>query len=55
MTFAARLLEQADTVVVPGAGFSPERGRDWFRIALTVEAERMGEAVDRMRRIDWTH
>jgi LL-diaminopimelate aminotransferase len=55
MTFAARLLEQADTVVVPGSGFSPERARDWFRIALTVEAERMSEVVERIRRIDWTH
>lgn len=55
MTFAARLLEQADTVVVPGAGFSPEGGRDWFRIALTVEAERMSEVVERIRRIDWAH
>ncbi len=54
MTFAARLLEQADTVVVPGAGFSPVGGRDWFRIALTVEAERMTEAGHRLRRIDWS-
>jgi len=54
MTFAARLLQQADTVVVPGAGFSSENARDWFRIALTVEADRMGEAVERLRRIDFT-
>jgi LL-diaminopimelate aminotransferase len=53
MTFAARLLDEADTVVVPGAGFSPERARDWFRIALTVEAERMAEAGDRIGRIPW--
>ncbi len=52
MAFAARLLEQADTVVVPGAGFSPA-GRDYFRIALTVEAERMAEAAERIRRIAW--
>jgi LL-diaminopimelate aminotransferase len=53
MTFAARLLDEADTVVVPGAGFSPERARDWFRIALTVEAERMAEAGERIGRIPW--
>lgn len=53
MTFAARLLDEADTVVVPGAGFSPQRARDWFRIALTVEAERMAEAGDRIGRIPW--
>lgn len=52
MAFAAKLLEQGDTVVVPGAGFSPA-GRDYFRIALTVEAERMAEAADRIRRINW--
>ncbi len=54
MKFAARLLEEADTVVVPGSGFSPERARDWFRVALTVEAERMSEVVQRIGRIDWT-
>lgn len=53
MTFAARLLDEADTVVVPGAGFSPQRARDWFRIALTVEAERMAEAGERIGRIPW--
>lgn len=52
MAFAARLLEQGDTVVVPGAGFSPA-GRDYFRIALTVEAERMAEAADRIKHIAW--
>lgn len=53
MTFAARALEQADTVVVPGGGFSP-RGSEYFRIALTVEVERMVEAVERLKRIDWS-
>lgn len=53
MTFASRLLDEADTVVVPGAGFSPQRARDWFRIALTVEAERMAEAGERIGRIPW--
>ncbi len=52
MEFAARLLEKADTVVVPGAGFSPA-GREYFRIALTVDAERMAEAAERIRRIGW--
>jgi LL-diaminopimelate aminotransferase len=52
MDFAARLLEKGDTVVVPGAGFSPA-GRDYFRIALTVEAERMAEAAERIKHIAW--
>jgi LL-diaminopimelate aminotransferase len=48
MAFAGTLLERADTVVVPGAGFSP-RGREWFRVALTVDADRMREAARRIR------
>ncbi len=50
MKFAGRLLEEADTVVVPGAGFSP-RGRDYFRVALTVEVPRMQETVKRLARL----
>jgi len=50
MAFAASLLERADTVVVPGGGFSP-RASEYFRVALTVEAARMAEAVERMTRI----
>ena len=52
MAFAARLLEEADVVVVPGAGFSP-RGRDYFRVALTVESDRMAQAMDRVARLRW--
>jgi LL-diaminopimelate aminotransferase len=52
MKFGARLLEEADVVVVPGAGFS-DRGREYFRVALTVEAERLREAATRMKRIRW--
>lgn len=50
MAFAGRLLAEADTVVVPGAGFSP-RGRDYFRVALTVEVPRMQETVRRLARL----
>jgi LL-diaminopimelate aminotransferase len=53
MTFASRLLTEADVVVVPGAGFSAA-GRDYFRIALTVEADRLRAAADRMKAIDWS-
>ncbi len=52
MTFAARCLEKADVVVVPGAGFSAA-GREWFRVALTVDSPRLREATERMRRIEW--
>ena len=50
MAYASRLLQEADIVVVPGAGFSP-RGRDYIRIALTVEAARMQQAAQRLRRL----
>jgi LL-diaminopimelate aminotransferase len=52
LKFAARLLDEADVVVVPGAGFS-ERGREYFRVALTVETPRVREAVERVKRIKW--
>jgi LL-diaminopimelate aminotransferase len=52
LAFAGKLLEEADTVVVPGAGFSP-RAREWFRVALTVEAPRLAEAARRMSRLSW--
>ncbi len=53
MTFCARALEEADVVLVPGAGFG-EHGRNWFRVALTVETDRINEAAKRLKRIDWT-
>ena len=52
MKFGAKLLEEADVVVVPGAGFS-ERGIELFRVALTVETPRIVEAVGRIKRIRW--
>jgi LL-diaminopimelate aminotransferase len=52
MEFVARCLEEADVVLVPGAGFG-ETGRHYFRIALTVEVERLREAVERLKRIRW--
>ncbi|MCC6659959.1 MAG: aminotransferase class I/II-fold pyridoxal phosphate-dependent enzyme [Phycisphaerales bacterium] len=48
MAFCARALDQADVVLVPGAGFGP-RGRDWFRVALTVDAGRIREAGRRLK------
>lgn len=52
MSFAGRALEEADVVVVPGAGFSAD-ARDYFRIALTVEVDRLVEAGRRLASIDW--
>jgi len=50
--FCGKCLEEADVVLVPGGGFS-ESGRNHFRAALTVEAPRLREAVERLKKIDW--
>lgn len=50
MEFATRCLEEADVVVVPGVGFSKDAD-GWFRIALTVEVERIAQAARRLRRV----
>jgi len=52
MSLASRALEEADVVVVPGAGFSKD-ARDYFRIALTVEVDRLAEAGSRLASIEW--
>lgn len=52
MVFAGKMLQEADVVVVPGAGFSPA-GREYFRVALTVSADRLRETVDRLKRLTW--
>jgi LL-diaminopimelate aminotransferase len=48
--FARRALEETGTVVLPGSGFGPG-GEGFFRIALTVGAERLREAAGRLGRI----
>ncbi|MFG0331572.1 MAG: LL-diaminopimelate aminotransferase [Phycisphaerales bacterium] len=50
--FCGKCLDEADIVLVPGGGFS-ESGRHWFRAALTVEVDRMQEAVERLKRLNW--
>lgn len=52
MTFVSRCLEEANVVVIPGAGFSKHTG-DWFRVALTVEVDRIREATDRLAKLSW--
>jgi len=53
MTFAARALEKCDVVLVPGAGFG-RTARSFFRIALTVEVDRLKEAGERLKQVDWS-
>ncbi|MFN0178123.1 MAG: aminotransferase class I/II-fold pyridoxal phosphate-dependent enzyme [Gemmatimonadales bacterium] len=47
--FARFALEQHGVVTLPGSGFGPA-GEGYFRIALTVGADRLTEAVDRLGR-----
>lgn len=47
--FAMRALEEEGVVVLPGSGFGPG-GEGFFRIALTVPADRIREAVARLGR-----
>jgi len=47
--FVSYLLEETGVVVTPGRGFG-EYGEGFFRIALTVEAERMKEAMERIKK-----
>jgi LL-diaminopimelate aminotransferase len=47
--FAMRALEEEGVVVLPGSGFGPG-GEGFFRIALTVPAPRLREAVARLGR-----
>jgi len=48
--FAQRLLERTGVVVTPGAGFG-RHGEGYFRAALTVDDDRLTEAVARIRSI----
>ncbi len=52
MTFARRCLAEANVVFIPGIGFGPT-GEGYFRAALTVEVERINEAVERLAKLTW--
>ena len=47
-SFAELVLDKAGVVITPGTGYG-ENGAGFFRIALTVEKERMIEALQRMK------
>lgn len=47
--FVSYILEETGVVVTPGRGFG-EYGEGFFRIALTVDAPRMREAMDRIKK-----
>jgi LL-diaminopimelate aminotransferase len=48
--FAKRLLAEANIVATPGIGFG-KYGEGYIRFALTVSAERIREAVERLKNI----
>lgn len=50
MDFAAKVLEQAGVVVVPGNGFG-DPGEGFVRLALTVGRDRLEEAVQRLGKV----
>lgn len=52
MTATSRVLDEADVVVIPGAGFGPA-GEGYVRLALTVPEQRTREAVSRIAKIAW--
>lgn len=52
MEFAARLLNESGVVVTPGVGFG-SFGEGFFRMALTVNEERLNEAIWRISRVSF--
>jgi LL-diaminopimelate aminotransferase len=50
--FTALLLREAGIVTTPGSGFG-EPGEGYIRLALTVNKERIEEAIQRIRKISF--
>ena len=48
--FATKVLEQTGVVITPGTGFGPS-GEGFVRFSLTVNGDRLSEAVSRIERI----
>lgn len=48
--FAIKLIDEAAVTTVPGAGFD-ESASGFFRLSLTRQTERIGEAMDRLKRL----
>jgi len=52
MDFAAKVLQEANVVLIPGIGFGTS-GEGYFRAALTVDVERIKQAAQRIVEIKW--
>ncbi len=50
MEFCTKVLEEADMVITPGIGFGLSGDR-YFRIALTVEEDKIQKAIDRLKKV----
>lgn len=48
MEFVTALIEQTGLVLTPGSGFGPE-GEGFFRMAMTVDVDKMKNALERLR------
>lgn len=53
MDVVRRMLDEAHVVVVPGSGFGPTATK-FVRFALTVDVDRIEEAVRRIAKLDWS-
>ncbi|QKY71521.1 LL-diaminopimelate aminotransferase [Lentibacillus sp. CBA3610] len=51
VSFANKLLHEAGVIVTPGNAFG-SLGEGYFRVALTVPAERLEEVIERMKQLD---
>lgn len=49
-SFAELILDKAEVVITPGAGYGPA-GEGFFRATLTTEENRMAEAIARMKKV----
>ncbi len=52
MDFVSKVLDEVGVVMIPGNGFG-NCGEGYFRIALTVNADRMREAMERVKTVSW--
>lgn len=52
MDCAAKLLEEANIVAIPGIGFGPA-GEGYVRFALTVDVDRIAQAGQRLTKVAW--
>lgn len=52
LSLAAKLLDEAAVVCIPGTGFG-EAGEGYVRFAVTVDVERTQLALERLRKLSW--